>query len=209
LTVGANKGTPARKSWAESLAGFAMFAADKDDVRYFCHTSLTPRGTRDGIIFRELTDELRIARSKMVYSPQDTLYIGIDDAQMATMYQAADVFLLSSRAEGFGFPVAEAQLCGTPVITIEAHALDELTINGVKCVRNNRQWMPHLQYWWHVPDPVEIAEKLEYYYRNRGRETLAELSEAGRQRFVEDYSHEAVWAQHWKPFIEQVEAELW
>jgi len=209
LTVGANKGFPARKSWSESLAAFAMFAREKEDVMYYCHTSNVPRGERSGIIFKESIEALGIDKKRMVFPPQDVLYIGVDDEQMATVYQSADVLLLPSRAEGFGFPVAEAQLCGTPVITIEAHALNELTVNGVKITNTTPQWIPALEYFWTVPNVYEIAEKLEWYYRNQERDYFAEMSETGRQHFAENYSHTAVWENYWKPFIERVEVELW
>jgi glycosyltransferase involved in cell wall biosynthesis len=39
------------------------------------------------------------------------------DQQLASLYRAADVFVLPYRGEGFGIPLAEALACGTPVIT--------------------------------------------------------------------------------------------
>ena len=40
----------------------------------------------------------------------------LTDAEIAGIYQACDAFVLPSRAEGFGLPVAEAMLAGLPVI---------------------------------------------------------------------------------------------
>jgi len=39
--------------------------------------------------------------------------------EMVNLYKAADVFLCTSIAEGFGMTVAEAQCCGTPAIAFE------------------------------------------------------------------------------------------
>lgn len=40
----------------------------------------------------------------------------VPDDDMPGLYAAADVFVLPSRYEGFGLPLVEAQLCGTPVM---------------------------------------------------------------------------------------------
>jgi glycosyltransferase involved in cell wall biosynthesis len=42
------------------------------------------------------------------------------------LYQAADVFVYPSLAEGFGLPVLEAMACGTPVVASTAEALREV-----------------------------------------------------------------------------------
>lgn len=46
-------------------------------------------------------------------------------ADMPLLYNAAEVLLYPSRAEGFGLPVIEAMACGLPVITSRTSALPE------------------------------------------------------------------------------------
>jgi len=125
---------------------------------------------------------------------------------MATVYRASDVLLTPSRAEGFGFPVVEAQACGIPVITQRAHAHQEININGDFISTVQRQWIPSLEYFWNIPDVPAIAEALDYYYDNG---TDPREAQAARDLLRSRYSHENVWQQHWQPFIEQVEAQLW
>lgn len=47
-------------------------------------------------------------------------------AEMAALYSAASVLLFPSLYEGFGYPVIEAQLCGTPVVCSTAGSLAEV-----------------------------------------------------------------------------------
>jgi glycosyltransferase involved in cell wall biosynthesis len=50
---------------------------------------------------------------------------GIQDRDLAILYQMADMMVYPSRFEGFGLPVAEAQASGCPVITSNVSSLPE------------------------------------------------------------------------------------
>ena len=47
--------------------------------------------------------------------------------KMATIYSAADIFVIPSRIESFGQTAAEAQSCGTPVVGFDIGGLSVLT----------------------------------------------------------------------------------
>lgn len=54
-------------------------------------------------------------------------FIGfVPDEDMPALYTAASVFLFPTIYEGFGIPVLEAQLCGTPVLTSNCTSLPEV-----------------------------------------------------------------------------------
>jgi glycogen synthase len=48
---------------------------------------------------------------------------------MATLYTTAAVLLFPSHYEGFGLPVLEAQMCGTPVVCSDRGALPEVAVS--------------------------------------------------------------------------------
>jgi glycosyltransferase involved in cell wall biosynthesis len=58
----------------------------------------------------------------------------VSDKEQALWYQAANVFVYPSLYEGFGIPVAEALVCGTPVVTSNASSLPEAGTDLALCV---------------------------------------------------------------------------
>ncbi len=58
--------------------------------------------------------------------------------KLATIYQAADIFLSTATEEAFGQTVMEAQLCGLPVVAFKAGGVEEIVRNEItgKLVRN-------------------------------------------------------------------------
>lgn len=58
--------------------------------------------------------------------------------KLATIYQAADLFLGTATEEAFGQTIMEAQLCGVPVIAFQAGGVEEIVRNEItgRLVRN-------------------------------------------------------------------------
>ena len=69
-----------------------------------------------------------LARAIARSSFRDRIHLaGYTDRESARrLYQAAEVFVYPSHAEGFGLPVLEALACGTPVVASTAEALVEV-----------------------------------------------------------------------------------
>ena len=53
------------------------------------------------------------------------LKVGVEQEELISLYNGAEVFLFPSLAEGFGLPVLEAMACGTPVVTSRLSAMPE------------------------------------------------------------------------------------
>ncbi len=50
----------------------------------------------------------------------------VDDEILPFVYAAAELFIMPSLMEGFGYPVVEAMACGTPVVCSRATSLPEI-----------------------------------------------------------------------------------
>jgi glycosyltransferase involved in cell wall biosynthesis len=90
--------------WRLTIAGSA-----RDDA--------TAKQVADEIVQYRLADRVRIAGA-------------VTDAELAALYNAADVFVLASRFEGFGMVYAEAVAHGLPVIGTTAGAIREAVPEG-------------------------------------------------------------------------------
>lgn len=103
-----------RKGADVLLAAFAeAFANDADAARDVClviKTHANPHNTIEA--------EVAALRSAHPVLPQIVIETtDLSPPQMRALYEAADLLVAPSRAEGFCLPVAEAVLAGTPVIT--------------------------------------------------------------------------------------------
>ncbi len=61
----------------------------------------------------------------------------VDDQEIVSLYNLAQMALLPSFYEGFGLPILEAQSCGTPVITSNISSMPEVAGNGALLVNPN------------------------------------------------------------------------
>jgi len=59
-------------------------------------------------------------------------YQGLSNEALAAAYSLAHVFILPSLAEGFGWPIIEAQACGCPVLTTEAPPMTEVGASAAR-----------------------------------------------------------------------------
>lgn len=90
----------------------------------------------------------------------------VNDERLVEVYNAADVFLFPSFAEGFGWPVVEAMACGTPVVASDIPALRELGEDAALYASPD--------------DPLALADAVRSVLDDPTR--AAALSDAGRAR---------------------------
>jgi len=98
---------------------------------------------------------------------------GVEDSDLAVLYQMAEVMIYPSLFEGFGLPVGEAQASGCPVITSNTSSLPETGGDAV---------------WYINPEkPEEIGIAIEgLLAKPNQRETMIAKGKINAQRFTSE-----------------------
>lgn len=97
----------------------------------------------------------------------------VSDSDLAGLYSGAEAFVFPSLYEGFGFPVLEAQACGTPVVCSRTSSLPEVAGEGAVCIDPQ--------------DTVALADGIEAVLaHNELRRRLIDAGFANIQRFSWD-----------------------
>lgn len=123
--VGNNKGVPNRKGFVEALDAFSKFLQTGRSGYLYLHTILGQQ--RKGIDIPAMVEYFEIPDDRVYWVDQTRYHLGqIKPHELVAMYNAIDVLLQPSYAEGFGIPIIEAQGCGTPVIGANNTTMPEL-----------------------------------------------------------------------------------
>lgn len=200
LIVAANYYYPNRKALSEQMAAFAEFHRMHPDSELLFHTSMTPTSPAGGLDLNELLLNLGL-EGCTAQTPEYDLCMGVDEAEMALIYRAADVLLGASYAEGFGLCQAEAQACGTPIIVHDFSASPEYLFAGLKVPSAQRFWNL-LGGWQAIPSIKGIVAALDSIYAER--EAYVERGLAAAARVHAELDRSVVTQEYWKPFLERV-----
>ena len=189
----ANKGqSPSRKSFAENLLAFGIFAQDKPDALLYLHTEKD--GAMGGVNLTALLHACGIREEQYKIVDQYAYRTGFPQQALASMYAAADVLLSASMGEGFGLAVIEAQACGTRVIVSDFTAQPELVGSGW-VVEVQPFWDNAQRSWFCTPQVGSIVDALRHAY-----EAPSGVDQVAVD-FAKAYNADAVWDAHWKPVM--------
>jgi glycosyltransferase involved in cell wall biosynthesis len=215
--VAANNGTGIydRKGFGDMAAALAQFMNRHSDAYVYLHTIQAGQGLMDlPALFafkRAPDDRIRWADQYMLRKHS------ITDANMAQIYSSFNVLLATSRGEGFGIPVIEAQACGVPVIASNWTAQAELvgdvwTPDYIGSDKTPSGWLvgvdpdydPRQIGDWGKPRIPQIIAALEDAYATRGDPALKEAAIAK----AEPYRADTVFDTYWRPILSEMEDAL-
>lgn len=129
-----------------------------------------------------------------------TSYMGWSESDLNALYNAADLFVSTSRGEGFGLTIAEALACGVPVVAQNVSAIPEVVGPGGVLLEPEREiTVPAGQDHW-LADIGAFTEAIEHLYTSRARRR--ELGAAGREHVTSTFS----WDDAADKFHEYIEA---
>lgn len=110
----------------------------------------------------------------------------VDDATLVALNQSAGLFVFPSLAEGFGFPVAEALVCGTPAISGDNTSLVELLPDEAR---------------FDATSPIAMAAAIRRALTDEAlRRRILAAGDTGRRRTWDDVADETIAAYERIPF---------
>jgi glycosyltransferase involved in cell wall biosynthesis len=118
-----------RKNVCAMFEVWAKFIKTHPDALLMIHS--TTNSSTGGFNLLRLRDFFQIPEKNLIFSPQymyDCGMLGIE--YLMPFYSSCDFYLNTSKGEGFGVPLIEAQACGTPVIAAQNSACTELIKSG-------------------------------------------------------------------------------
>ncbi|MFA5937120.1 MAG: glycosyltransferase family 4 protein [Candidatus Paceibacterota bacterium] len=208
--VAANQGYPSRKAFPENIRAFKMFLDTHPEAFLRLHTQINPP-EGEGIIFSDLLSSLDIPHDRVSFCDQLMNANGLPDWYVALTYQASDVVLNASRAEGFGLAIVEAQACGVPVITTNCTSMTELTVNGICTEPLQPEWYSMGGFgagsWHFIPSVERISKALETIHDWSEKERT-QNSERGVLFIKDNFECELVADKYWVPFLDKVGDEI-
>ncbi len=181
----------------------AYFAAfdSSDDVTLVLKTFPNPHNE-----VAALLERLRQDRS----DPPDVRWIDrdLDEREIHGLYNLADALVHPARGEGFGLPVAEAMLVGTPVISVAYSGLaDFVSDETALCIpftlgpARTHFDIPRSE--WAEPDVGALASAMTALVADPGAPEVAARVARARELIATEYSWEAATGR-WKRFLAEL-----
>lgn len=201
VSVAANTGTPSRKNLDRMLKAWSIFVRTHPKAFLWLHSE--PYGARQGLDLPRIVDFYEIPRHTVKFANPHLLQKGdYNNDWMNQLYNAADVFWLPSRGEGFGIPALEAQASGTPVIVSDFSAQHELgeagyrvPIDPIDDLEYSLQGSEHA-----IPKVSELVKSLEWAAEHKGDAALRVRA----RDFAMEYDAHKIFTQHMFPALERI-----
>jgi len=154
--VGANKGSPARKSFSSTIEAFSRFYKRHPEAILYFHAAAD---TPDGVNLIHVLKLNDVPDECVRFVDPYKYIVGLPETYMRNAYCMMDVLSNPSRGEGFGIPIVEAQACGTPVVVTNVTSMPELCFSGQ--VVNGTLFLTDQEQYQMVPHSDEIEEAFE------------------------------------------------
>ena len=198
LRVDSNSG---RKDYASAVNALIPVMAEFPDIHAWFHCD-PYKGTASTNIPSLLSRyEDKVKSDRFHFPDMFTSFIGWSDSDLNALYNAADVFLSTSRGEGFGLTLAEAAMAGLPIIAQNVSAIPETVGPGAVLVEPDRFLT--------IPSGEDVAlsdvgafsEALRKLYQSAGMRR--DLGEAGKKHVLESFSWDEA-TQKFDEFIKEL-----
>lgn len=180
-----------RKNYPDTWRALVPLMKKYSDIE--AHFHCMPKG--DGFEFPNILAREQSVADRFHFPAEEThnTFMGWPDTHLAVLYNAADVFVSTSWAEGFGLTIAEAMACGVPVVAQNCSAITEVVGPGGILIDPVRPiTVPTGQDQW-LPDVDAFTAAIERLYHSKG--ARRDLGRAARKHVEANYSWDTATAQ--------------
>ena len=166
-----------RKDFASTIKAVWPVMKRHTDVRVHLHTT-GGRTDNDALEINDMLTREETVHARFSLPGLHNSFTGWPEPDLVNLYNAADLFVSTSRGEGFGLTLAEASACGVPVIAQNVSAIPETVGPGavlieplttITTANGSDLWLA---------DVAAFSDAIERLYQSRG--ARRELGEAGR-----------------------------
>jgi len=200
FVVGVVQRNQGRKMPDRMIKSFAMFCKDKPEAVLFLHTD--PYDVAAPFDLINLINRYKI-NNRVVFTGMN-FYKGFDYKEMNEIYNAMDVFFLTTSGEGFGIPTIEAAACGIPSVVTDYTTTTELLQEDGQCGLPVKL-ASELTGSWNVEraimDDNDAVEKLNTLYHSP--ELREQFGKVGIEKVNKLYTWEKVGKQ-WVDLVEEL-----
>jgi glycosyltransferase involved in cell wall biosynthesis len=182
LRVDSNSG---RKDYASLINALAPVVKRHSDIQVWLHCDpfLGTASTNIPVVIGRYGEELvERFRFPEAYSTS----IGWPDVDLNALYNAADLFVSTSRGEGFGLTLAEAAMTGLPIIAQNVSSIPEVVGPGAKLLEPDRFLTVPSGEDVCLSDVEAFSNAVEELYQSAG--ARRSLGEAGRKHVAGSFS---------------------
>ena len=200
--VGRIDSNSGRKDFAATWKALVPFMRRNSDVQMWFHCDETNPGS--GVNLPMLfTREPDVSADRFFFPKLFRGGQGWPQQDLNALYNAFDIFISTSRGEGFGLTLAESLACSVPVIAQNISAIPETVgPGGILCEPQRLITVPSGEDNW-LADIPAFTDALERLHQSRG--LRRDLGEAGLAHVRSSFSWDAA-ASHFDEYIEALAA---
>jgi len=171
-----------RKDFASTIKAVWPVMKRHKDVRVHLHTT-GGRNQDDALVVNDMLTREPDVHDRFSLPTLHNSFEGWPENDLVALLNAADLFVTTSRGEGFGLTIAEAMACGTPVIAQNVSAIPEVVGPGgilldpltqITVPNGSDLWMSNVE---------AFTDAIERLYQSRG--ARRDLGEKAREHITQ------------------------
>lgn len=200
LMIARNSCDHDRKAYIQQFKAFALFLdslskEERDNCHLIIHENYS-YSLKGRIDLEKHAKQLNILDNITVTTAKTNSV-----EHIVELYKMSDVLLCASKSEGFGLPMVEAQIHGTPVITTNCTAMTTNTYYGICTEPEEVSVTEGGMNSWSNPSPKNVQDAITYIYNKKYKKDNSKYNFKLKSINKKRYSSNTI-LKHWISFLQ-------